>query len=126
MAYRKIVVGTDGSATARQAVEYAAGLARLSSAELVIVNAGGNQDDKSTQILAEASSLGALQGLSVRTVSEKGDPAEALIRVADREGADLIALGNKGMQQATRFLLGSVPNKVSHHAKCDLLIVKTT
>ncbi len=126
MAYRKIVVGTDGSATARTAVQHAAALARLQSAELVLVHAGDPSGTAGRAILDEAKALPGLEGLTVQTVVEKGDPAEALIEVARREGADLIALGNKGMQKASRFLLGNVPNKVSHHAPCDLLIVKTT
>ncbi len=54
------------------------------------------------------------------------DPAEAIISVAEQRGADLIVVGNKGMVGAGRFLLGSVPNKISHHAPCDVLIVRTT
>jgi nucleotide-binding universal stress UspA family protein len=46
--------------------------------------------------------------------------------VAETEGADLIVVGNKGMTGARRFLLGNVPNKVSHHAPCSVLIVRTS
>lgn len=126
MGYRKIVVGTDGSPTANRAVEYAATLALMESAELVLVHAGNEESDQSRSVLDEARSLPSLEGVKVRTLVEQGDPAEALIRVAEREGADLITIGNKGMQRASRFLLGNVPNKVSHHASCDVLIVKTT
>jgi nucleotide-binding universal stress UspA family protein len=55
-----------------------------------------------------------------------GDPADAILRVAEEHDADLIIIGSKGMQGAKRFLLGSVPNKVSHHASCNVLIVRTT
>jgi nucleotide-binding universal stress UspA family protein len=58
-------------------------------------------------------------------LSERGEAAEVLINVAEREDADLIVVGNRGMTGPTRFLLGSVPNKVSHNAPCDVLIVKT-
>lgn len=126
MAYRKIVVGTDGSVTASEAVEYAAGLARLHSAGLVLVHAGNEQSPRAQEIVDAARALPALADVDLQTVIEEGDPAEVLIRVAEREDADLIAVGNKGMQRASRFLLGNVPNKVSHHAPCDLLIVKTT
>ncbi len=54
-----------------------------------------------------------------------GDPADALVRVADREGADLIVVGNKGMKGARR-VLGSVPNSVAHRATCSVLILPTT
>ena len=53
-----------------------------------------------------------------------GDAADAILDVAEEQGSDLIVVGNKGMTGATRFLLGSVPNKVSHHAPCSVLIVR--
>ena len=58
--------------------------------------------------------------------AREGDPADAILDVAEELGADLIVVGNKGMSGAKRFLLGSVPNKVSHHAPCSVLIVRTT
>ena len=54
-----------------------------------------------------------------------GDPAEMLVETAEDTGADLIVVGSKGMASATRFVLGNVPNKVSHHAPCDVMIVHT-
>jgi nucleotide-binding universal stress UspA family protein len=65
-------------------------------------------------------------GLDVETHARVGDPASVLIDVAAGTGADLIVVGNKGMTGMARFLLGSVPNKVAHHAPCDVLIVRTT
>ena len=53
-------------------------------------------------------------------------PADAILDVAEERDADLIIVGNKGMTGAKRFLLGSVPNKVSHHAPCSVLIIRTT
>jgi nucleotide-binding universal stress UspA family protein len=55
-----------------------------------------------------------------------GDPADVLIDVAEETGADLIVVGNKGMTGAARFLLGSVPNKITHHAPCNVLVVRTS
>ncbi|HRV60538.1 MAG TPA: universal stress protein [Solirubrobacterales bacterium] len=55
-----------------------------------------------------------------------GDPADAILKVAEDLDADLIVVGNKGMTGARRFLLGSVPNKVSHHAPCSVFIARTT
>jgi nucleotide-binding universal stress UspA family protein len=55
-----------------------------------------------------------------------GDPANALLETAERVGADLLVIGNKGMSGVRRFVLGSVPNKISHHCPCSLLIVHTT
>ena len=60
------------------------------------------------------------------THPRQGDPADAILDVAEENNADLVLVGNKGMTGARRFLLGSVPNKISHHAPCDVWIVKTT
>jgi len=51
---------------------------------------------------------------------------ERLRAAAEEREADLIIVGNKGMTGAKRFLLGSVPNKISHHAPCSVLIIRTT
>ena len=65
-------------------------------------------------------------GVDVETHAREGDPADAILDVAEEENADLIVVGNKGMTGAKRFLLGSVPNKVSHHAPCSVMIIRTT
>jgi nucleotide-binding universal stress UspA family protein len=65
-------------------------------------------------------------GVPVKTYAREGDPADAILDVAEEEKAGLIIVGNKGMTGAKRFLLGSVPNKVSHHAPCSVLIIRTT
>ena len=65
-------------------------------------------------------------GSKVETYAREGDPADAILDVAEEQKADLIVVGNKGMTGAKRFLLGSVPNKVSHHAPCSVMIIRTT
>jgi nucleotide-binding universal stress UspA family protein len=65
-------------------------------------------------------------GVKVETYAREGDPADAILDVAEEQSADLIIVGNKGMTGAKRFLLGSVPNKVSHHAPCSVMIIRTT
>ena len=70
----------------------------------------------------EAEAAGVAQ---VQTFARVGDAADAILDVAEEQGSDLIVVGNKGMTGATRFLVGSVPNKVSHHAPCSVLIVRT-
>ena len=65
-------------------------------------------------------------GVEVETMPREGDPADAILDVAEEKGADLIVVGNKGMTGAKRFLLGSVPNKISHHAPCSVMIIRTT
>jgi nucleotide-binding universal stress UspA family protein len=64
--------------------------------------------------------------VNVNTHARQGDPADAILDVAEESGADLIIVGNKGMTGAKRFLLGSVPDKISHHAPCSVMIIRTT
>jgi ubiquinone biosynthesis protein len=66
-----------------------------------------------------------LAGLEVTPHAVRKDPAEALIEVADTVGATMIVVGSKGMHGARRLALGNVPNKVSHQARCNVLIVAT-
>ena len=113
--YQKVVAGTDLSKTARIAVDRAAGLAQRLDAELVLVHAGADSD--------ELSALGKEVGAS--TLAKSGNPAEVLIAEAASGDATLLVVGSVGMTGARRFLLGSVPNKISHHTNTDLLIVKT-
>ena len=140
--FRTIVVGTDGSSTADIAVARGAELARLTGGKLHIVSAytptparvvgekaageySIGPDFKVDAVLAGTISNLKAEGIDISTHGPKGDPADAIIEIAVREGADLIVLGSKGMQGARR-VLGSIPNKVSHRAPCDLLIVQTT
>src|SRR3712207_7528474 len=76
--------------------------------------------------LDSASGLAEEAGVTVEKFARQGDPADAILDVAEETKADLIVVGNKGMTGARRFLLGSVPNKVSHHAPCSVLIIRTT
>ena len=140
--FNTIVVGTDGSSTADIAVARGAELARLTGATLHIVSAytptparvvgekaageySIGPDYKVDAVLGDAIGKLRAEGLEISTHGPKGDPADAIVQVARREGADLIVVGNKGMHGARR-VLGSIPNKVSHHAPCDMLIVQTT
>ena len=146
--FGSIVVGTDGSDTARQAVREAVELAKAVGATVNIVSAYepvSNQrlreesrdapKDLQWQVnpredvdatLREASDAVEDSGVKVETYAREGDPADAILDVAEEQKADLIVVGNKGMTGAKRFLLGSVPNKVSHLAPCSVLIVRTT
>ena len=76
--------------------------------------------------LREAAAESEAAGVATETYARQGDPADAILDVAEERGADLIVVGNKGMTGAKRFLLGSVPNKVSHHAPCSVLIIRTS
>jgi nucleotide-binding universal stress UspA family protein len=146
--FQSIVVGTDGSQTAGEAVREAIELAKAVGASIELVSAYEpvpNQrlreearqapDDLQWSIspredvdatLKEAAERVEEAGVSVNIYAREGDPADAILDVAEERGADLIVVGNKGMTGAKRFLLGSVPNKVSHHAPCSVLIIRTT
>ena len=146
--FRSIVVGTDGSETAREAVDAAVGLARLTGAKLELVSAYEpvpsqrlrgearqvpadlhwmvNPREDVDATLADAAERVGAAGVESRIYAREGDPADAILDVAEEVGSDLIVVGNKGMTGAKRFLLGSVPNKVSHHAPCSVMIVRTT
>jgi nucleotide-binding universal stress UspA family protein len=76
-------------------------------------------------ILDQAAAIFRMHGVEVETHACKGDPAAALLDVADAQHATMIVVGNKGMHSARRFLLGNVPDKISHHAHCSVLIVRT-
>ena len=116
--FTSIVVGTDGSDTAREAVRQAVELAVRAGARLDVVCVDAT--------LREAATAATEAGLDVRTFARQGDPADAILDVAEEQHADLIVVGNKGMTGAKRFLLGSVPNRVSHHAPCSVLIIRTS
>jgi nucleotide-binding universal stress UspA family protein len=114
--YERIVVGTDLSNTARVATERAAGLARRLDAELYLVHAGRDPGEAFAKLAADYGGT---------PVVSAGSPAEVLLSETERLKGDLLVVGSVGMSGARRFLLGSVPNKISHHAGTDLLIVKT-
>jgi nucleotide-binding universal stress UspA family protein len=77
-------------------------------------------------VVAEAAAAAAADGVAVQTHNEAGDPTDVLIRAVKDVSADLLVVGNRGMTGLKRFMLGSVPNKIAHHAPCSLLIVDTT
>lgn len=123
--YRKILVGTDGSTTAAKAVDRAVDVARTSGATLTIFSAA--KSEKGEQVVAAEARRHAQAGVDIDTKVVDAEPVGALIDEARNGGYDLLVMGNRGMTGVTRFLrLGSVPNKVSHHLPCSLLIVKTT
>jgi nucleotide-binding universal stress UspA family protein len=75
--------------------------------------------------LAAAAAVFAAAGVEVELYAQRGDPADAILDVAEERGADLIIVGNRGRTGAKRFLLGSVPNRLSHYAPCAVLIIRT-
>jgi nucleotide-binding universal stress UspA family protein len=145
--FHSIVVGTDGSATATEAVHRAYELAAALSADLHVVSAyrppaivlaataepgltpsavvqwsAAAADDVRRLLDSVAAELSG--PVTVTTHAVAGHPATAILSVAETVGADLIVVGNRGMK-GTRRVLGSIPNHVSHHADCDVLVVDT-
>ncbi len=156
---RKIIVGSDGSGTAEEAVRQAVELARILGGELIIVRATlepeprdsphayeptlddavrdaglpgdvahavGPRAQAAADLEAEVAAAAEAGVQEVSSIVRRGEPAEVIIAIAEEQEADLIVVGNKGMTGAARFLLGSVPNKITHHAPCDVLVVRTT
>jgi nucleotide-binding universal stress UspA family protein len=122
--YKKVLIATDGSVTAGHAADVGVDVAKASGAELLVLHVGDPKDGK--KVLAQAEKSLSSSKVAISTMSVSGDPADMICEVAERENVDLIVVGNKGMTGAKRFLLGSVPNQVSHHSPCNVLIVKTT
>jgi nucleotide-binding universal stress UspA family protein len=142
---KAVAVGTDGSDTAATAVDFAIDLAKRYEARLIVISAyrpvsetkvfrdqeeapqelqwSINPDQEVEAILSNVESHAHAAGLEVTTVASQGDPADVLLKHASEQGADMIVVGNRGMQ---RRLLGSVPNSVAHKADCSVVIVKTT
>ena len=138
-----IVVGTDGSDPAERAVREAIRIAARDGAQLHVVTAIHDQamyreriasgattfninlqevgDTIAARVVSEAEAA----GVKVTSHAHEGDPAEAILDTAKEQKADLIVVGDRGLSGVQRFLLGSVSQKVSEHAACNVLIVRT-
>jgi nucleotide-binding universal stress UspA family protein len=138
-----VAVGTDGSTTASKAVETAAEIAQRFDAKLVLLSAFQGSDDRPRGASTGAAELEWAfdndarvremlrrteqdlrdRNIDCTTMLDEGDPADVLVRLAEECQADLLVIGNLGMQ---RRVLGSVPNTVTHKAGCSVYVVKTT
>jgi nucleotide-binding universal stress UspA family protein len=148
--YRTIVVGTDGSSTADRAVDVAGGLARVCGAAVHVVTAsrpvratvmagaaamapplpspawlGDDERVAAEEVVRRAGERLAQAGVSASAVARLGEPADALLAMAEEVEADLIVVGNRGMTGMRRYLLGSVADRVAHHAPCSVHIAHT-
>ena len=146
-----VVVGSDGSESAAMAVTRATALAGMTNGTLHVVSAyrpvslssvaisasaGAGTVDvdlvnrgvaaEAEQVCEHAAAQARRVGVKCEVHVVPGDPADALVAVAKNVGADVLVVGSRGMSGPRRFVLGSVPNKVSHHAPCSLLIVDTS
>ncbi|MDQ1694765.1 MAG: hypothetical protein QOJ03_118 [Frankiaceae bacterium] len=148
--FRTIVVGTDGSSTAESAVDIAGDLGRLCGATVHVVTAyrpvrsavlagvgamggaitapawlGDDERVAAEGVVRRAGERLAQAGVSATPVARLGEPADALLAIAEELGADLLVVGNRGMTGVRRYLLGSVADRVAHHAPCSVHIVHT-
>jgi nucleotide-binding universal stress UspA family protein/nitrite reductase/ring-hydroxylating ferredoxin subunit len=120
--YRRILVGVDGSPTADEASRKAYDLSVMLGAKLALVSVG----EPLMRGIVLKDTAERLGGRRIETIELRGDPADEISRAAGEQEADLVVVGNKGMAGARRFLLGSVPDRISHQAPRDVLIVRTT
>lgn len=140
--FKRVVVGNDGSDNAVQAIEMAAELAKLHEAELIVayvwhlpatayIGAPYAPLDLSKQMDetkkgANNRALGVFEkfGIEGRLVELEGNPADAIIGLAEEEQADLIVVGSRGLGAVERFVLGSTSERVVRHASCPVLVVR--
>jgi nucleotide-binding universal stress UspA family protein len=140
-----VAVGTDGSGTAEKAVLSALEMAERFGARIVFISAYApvdevrlrhekrdapvevqwtiNPEEDVDATLRECEQLAEERGLSWASEAAQGEPADILVKLADRHDADVLVIGNRGMR---RRVLGSVPNSVTHKANCTVFLVKTT
>jgi nucleotide-binding universal stress UspA family protein len=146
-AYQTVLVGTDGSESSYRAVDRAAEIARDSAARLVIVcayhpatrrevaQAEDVLGDEAYHVVGSAPAEETLRTAAERAVAAgvtaidreavEGEPVKSLLNMLDKYQADLLAVGNRGLNTLAGRLLGSVPADVSRRAPCDVLIVHT-
>ena len=143
--YHRIVVGTDGSATADKAVDAAGGIARLTGGSVHVVTAyrpvrvaavlagaavtqtwfGEEERQAAEELVEAAADRLKTRGVEAVAVARLGDPADVLLATAEEFDADLLVVGNRGMSGVRRYLLGSVADRVVHHASCTVHIAHT-
>jgi nucleotide-binding universal stress UspA family protein len=121
---KRVLVGTDLSPTSERAVAWAADMARRYDAELLVLRVVAEQGAAAHEELAAFAHR--LAGDGARTAVVIGsDPAAAIVETARKDDVDVIVVGSIGMQGRKEFLLGNVPNRVSHNAPCTVVIVHT-
>ena len=141
----KILVAVDGSEISKRAFEYASFLAEKCNTSLLIVNIPdifervGSSSKKLEEIakkiekgeidnkamLRKFESQAKEHGVKdVSTIKQRGNVAEEILKIADKENVDMIVLGSRGLGTAKEFLLGGVSHKVVHHARCPVTVVR--
>jgi nucleotide-binding universal stress UspA family protein len=138
--YKKILLASDGSDNAERAAKEAAGLAEELSSQIILAYITGTPPQSKLvkdnfdvhKVLKDDAEKKIKQTISALTEKEIpytlkvaiGDPADEIIRIAEKEKADLIILGSRGLGTIKGVVLGSVSRKVTHSAECPVMIVK--
>jgi nucleotide-binding universal stress UspA family protein len=135
---KKLLVGYDGTESAKRALERAAGMAgdgvTLGVISVAPIVPGGPRSGgpfspgdgpaEHQAELTEATEYLAGRGITPAAIAAAGDPAKAICEAAERDGYTTIVVGRRNLSAAKHLLLGSVSDGVAHHAGCDVLIVK--
>ena len=137
--FSKILVAIDGSSSAKRAFEQSIYLASKCDSKLEVVHVipcefGGDSvntfelveelKNKGKKILEQCKKVVVKKNISIKTFSDLGDPAKIIIELAKNNDYDLIIMGSRGRSTFKELLLGSVTQKVAHHAKCPIMIVR--
>lgn len=140
--FKTIITGVDGSDTATSASRRAAELAQATGAQLYVLSAYGKfeiekfysgSEEYVVTNEADAEEIAAnvarelrrdFPDVTITAAPAEGKPAEALVKAAERYRAELIVVGNKGVQGLSR-VLGSVARDVATHAHCDVYVAYT-
>lgn len=141
--FSKILVAVDGSEYADKALQQALDIALKYHSKLTLVHVVAKKvyayglpegpvvltspedlEKEGEKILRKSLETAKRLGVSADTKLIRGNPAEEILRLVDSEKFDLIVMGSRGLSGVSAFLLGSVSDKVSHHAKCPVLIIK--
>ena len=132
-AVRRILTATDRSETAGRAVAWAAEMAERYDAELIVLQVLVQDIDDPADAPAREQAERELARYAAEAVGPRAralvavdsDPSRAIVDTAEDEGADVVVVGNVNMSGRKEFLLGNVPNRVSHNARCTVVIVNT-
>jgi ubiquinone biosynthesis protein len=135
----RVMVGTDRSETAERAVRWAAAFADAYSAELHVVQVviplhPADTEHGTAEVTRARAAADELQTYATTVAGSRGfahvviddDPALAIVHATEEHDIDVLVVGNAGMAGRKEFLLGNVPNRISHNARCTVIIVNTT
>lgn len=140
--FSKILVPVDGSDNSLRALDHALFLTKNTGSQVTAMHVIENPPTvyvesqkllndimakyriESAKVLDMCKQLAEHKGVKIETVIAEGDAASNITGYANNEGFDLIAIGSRGLGRFKEMVLGSVSNKVLHHAKCAVLIVK--